>query len=101
MNLPILGFRINDFTYITDASFISEMEIEKLKGTHTLVVNAVRKRKHYSHFNVRDALDLIKKVKPQQAYFTHISHSLGKYSKVNNELPEHVALGYDGLKILL
>jgi len=101
MNLPILGFRINDFTYITDASFISEMEIEKLKGTHTLIVNAVRKRKHYSHFNVRDALDLIKRVKPQQAYFTHISHSLGKYSEVNKELPEHVALGYDGLKILL
>ena len=100
-NLPILGYRIGDFSYITDASFIEDSEIEKLKGSQVLVVNAVRKRKHYSHFNVQEAMELIEKVKPQKAFLTHISHSIGKYDEFNKELPQDISLGYDGLKILL
>ena len=100
-NLPILGYRIGDFSYITDASFIEDSEIEKLKGSEVLVVNAVRKRKHYSHFNVQEAMELIEKVKPQKAFLTHISHSIGKFDEFNKELPKGISLGYDGLKILL
>ena len=100
-HLPILGFRIGDFSYITDASFIDDSEIEKLKGSNTLVVNAVRKQKHYSHFSVQEAVDLIQTVNPKQGYLTHISHSVGTYESFNPELQKPVALGYDGLKILL
>jgi len=100
-NLPILGYRIGDFSYITDASFIEDSEIEKLKGSDVLIVNAVRKRKHYSHFNVQEATDLIAKVQPKRAFLTHISHSIGKYEDFNKELPKPISLGYDGLKILL
>jgi len=101
MNLPILGFKIHDFAYITDASFISKHELAKIQGINTLVVNAVRKRKHYSHFNVQDALEVIEFVQAKQAYLTHISHAIGKYEDMSKELPKNVALGYDGLKILL
>jgi len=99
--LPILGYRIGNFTYITDASFISDSEIEKIKGTQILVVNALRERKHYSHFNLEEAISFVEKVKPKQAFFTHISHSLGRYSVINNQLPENISYGFDGLKILL
>ena len=101
MNLPILGFRVGKFAYITDASFIEPKEILKLNGIEVLVINAVRKKKHYSHFNIDDALEVINSVNPNKAYLTHISHSLGIYSDINKELPQGVELGYDGLKILL
>jgi phosphoribosyl 1,2-cyclic phosphate phosphodiesterase len=100
-HLPILGFRIADFTYITDASFIEEREIEKIKGSHTMIVNALRPQKHYSHFSIQEAIDLIQICKPEQAFLTHISHSVGNYESFNPELPKPISLGYDGLKILL
>jgi phosphoribosyl 1,2-cyclic phosphate phosphodiesterase len=100
-HLPVFGYRIRNFAYITDVNFISEKEQEKLKDLEVLVVNALRKEKHISHFNLSEALELIEKVKPKKAYLTHISHFLGKYNEVFKELPENVFLAYDGLEINL
>ena len=100
-DLPVLGFRMHDFTYITDANLIDERELEKIKGTKVLVLNALRREEHYSHFNLQQALDIVKKVQPQEAYFTHISHHLGLHAEVEKELPENVHLAYDGLGIEL
>jgi len=97
--LPVLGFRVNDFTYITDANFIADEELEKIKGSNVLVLNALRRETHYSHFNLAQALEIVEKVKPERAYFTHISHHLGLYDEVKKELPENVFLAYDGLVI--
>lgn len=97
--LPVLGFRIGDFTYITDANFIADEELEKIKGTKYLVLNALRKEIHYSHFNLEQALEIVKKIQPEHAYFTHVSHHLGLHEVVEKELPNHVHLAYDGLMI--
>jgi len=99
--MPVLGFRINDFTYITDANFIAPGELEKIKGTKVLVLNALRKSKHISHFNLEEAIELVQLIKPEQAYFTHISHLLGKHDDVTAELPENIHLLYDGLELKL
>ena len=97
--LPVTAFRIDNFTYITDANFISESEKEKLKGTEILVVNALRKEEHISHFTLQQALDLIAEIKPKKAYLTHISHLLGTHNEVTLELPKNVSIAYDGLVI--
>mgnify|MGYP000274166479 CR=1 FL=1 len=97
--LPVFGFRVKDFTYITDANFISETELEKIKGTDTLVLNALRKETHISHFNLEEALDIIEKVKPKKAYLTHLSHHMGTHRKVSLTLPQNVEIAYDGLRI--
>ena len=97
--LPVLGFRIGDFTYITDANFIAEEELEKIKGSKVLVLNALRKEAHYSHFNLQQAIDIVEKVKPERAYFTHISHHLGLHEKTEKELPSNIFLAYDGFTI--
>ncbi|MEY2793296.1 MAG: Phosphoribosyl 1,2-cyclic phosphate phosphodiesterase [Bacteroidota bacterium] len=99
--LDIFGYRIGDFTYITDANFIEEEEIEKIKGTKVLVLNALRKASHVSHFNLAEALEIIAKVNPEQAYLTHVSHQLGLHAEVQKELPPNVFLAYDGLKITI
>lgn len=99
LKLPVLGFRIGDFTYITDANYIREEEKEKIKGSHTLVLNALRRESHPSHFTLDQALELIEELQPQRAYLTHISHQLGLHSEVEVTLPDHVHLAYDGLKI--
>ncbi len=99
--LPVLGFRFDKFVYITDANFISETEKEKIKGCEVLVLNALRKEKHISHFSLAEAIQLVNEIKPKQAYFTHISHQLGKQIDVENELPSHIRLAYDGLQIEL
>ncbi|MEM6723282.1 MAG: MBL fold metallo-hydrolase [Bacteroidota bacterium] len=99
--LPILGFRIGDFTYITDAKTISQKEKEKFKGSKVMVVNALHKREHISHFNLEEALAFIEEMQPEQAYLSHISHYMGLHAEVNQELPANVALAYDGLKIQL
>jgi len=96
--LPIFGYRIKDFTYITDANFISPEEKEKIKGTKVLVINALRIKKHISHFNLEEALELIEELKPETAYLTHISHYLGFHDEVQKQLPKNVFLSYDGLK---
>ena len=95
MTLPIFGYRIRNFAYITDASFISETEKKKLKGVKVLVINALRREQHYSHFNLEQALAIIDEIKPERAYLTHVSHRLGKYVDVSQELPQNVFLGID------
>ena len=96
--LPILGFRIGDFTYITDANYIPEEEKEKIIGTRYLVIGALRKQKHISHFSLEDALKFIAELSPKRAYITHISHQMGKFEDVQRELPAGVLLAYDGLQ---
>jgi len=99
--MPVLGFRIADFTYITDAKSISEKEKEKIKGSKVLVLNALRREEHISHFTFQEAIDLAKELDVEQAYFTHISHQLGLHEQVSEELPSNVFLAYDGLKLIL
>ena len=97
--LPVLGFRFGNFTYITDANYISPAEKEKIKGSEVLVLNALRKEKHISHYTLAEALSLIEELKPKMAYLTHISHQLGLHSEVEKELPENVRIAFDGMKI--
>ena len=97
--LPVLGFRIGDFTYITDAKTISEKEKEKIKGTKILIVNALRKTPHLSHFNLEEALSFIAEIAPEKAYLTHISHLFDKHDNINAVLPERVYAAFDGLQI--
>jgi phosphoribosyl 1,2-cyclic phosphate phosphodiesterase len=99
--MPVLGFRIADFTYITDAKSISEKEKEKIKGSKVLVLNALRKEEHISHFTFQEAIDLVKELGVEQAYFTHISHQLGLHEEVSAELPSNIFLAYDSLKLNL
>ena len=99
MNLPVFGFRINDLTYITDAKTISVKEKQKIKGSKVLILNCLRIEEHYSHFNLEEALSLVEELKPEQAYFTHISHLLGFHEEVSKTLPNNINLAYDGLQI--
>lgn len=101
MRLPVLGYRIENFAYITDANYVPPEEIKKLIGVKVFVVNALRKEKHVSHFSLNEALELIKKVKPEKAYLTHISHQMGLHEDVGKELPENVFLAYDGMLVKL
>lgn len=97
--MEVLGFRIGDFTYITDANYISDDELEKVKGSKVLVLNALRKTEHISHFSLPQAIAIAQKIKAEETYFTHISHQLGLHETVEKELPPHMHLAYDGLKI--
>ncbi len=97
--LPVFGFRIGDFSYITDANYISEEEKEKLHGTKFLVINALRKQKHISHYSLSESLELIKELSPRRAYITHISHQMGMHHDINEELPRGISLAYDGLRL--
>ena len=100
-DLQVFGFRFNDFAYLTDVKTIEEEELEKLKGLKILVINALRIRPHYSHFNLEEALAFIDIVKPEKAYLTHISHLLGFHDDVQQLLPENVFLAYDNLQLNL
>lgn len=97
--LQVFGFRIKDFTYLTDVKKISSEEKEKVKGSKVLVVNALREEAHHSHFNLEEALAFVSEMKPDVAYFTHISHLLGFHDEVENKLPDNVHLAYDNLVI--
>ena len=99
--LPVLGFRIGDFAYLTDANFISEKEKEKLFGVKTLVVNALRRETHISHFTLSQAVALIREMSPRMGYLTHISHQMGPSRVVNDELPQNIRIAYDGLVLEL
>jgi phosphoribosyl 1,2-cyclic phosphate phosphodiesterase len=101
LKLPVLGFRIHNFSYITDANYISESTFEKLKGTQTLVINALQRERHISHFNLEEALKMVEKINPEKTYFTHISHKLGTQKEVEQDLPQNVFLAFDGLQISL
>ncbi|WP_339664479.1 MBL fold metallo-hydrolase [Maribacter arcticus] len=99
--LQVFGYRVGDFTYLTDVKTIKEKELEKIKGSKIVVVNALRLDPHLSHFNLKEALAFIEKVKPEKAYFTHISHLLGFHDEVEKSLPKNVHLAYDNLTITL
>ncbi|MFT7249528.1 MAG: phosphoribosyl 1,2-cyclic phosphate phosphodiesterase [Psychromonas sp.] len=99
--LPVFGFRVKDFTYITDANYISDVEKEKAKGSKVLVLDALQKIPHISHFTLEQAIELAKEIGAEQTYFTHISHKMGLHDEVNRELPEGMALAHDGMSIIL
>ena len=94
--MQVYGFRINDFVYLTDVSFIDSCEIEKMKNAKLIVLDALRKSEHISHFNLYQALDLLGVLKPQRALLTHISHYMGLHNEVNEELPKNIKLAFDG-----
>lgn len=95
--LPVLGFRFDNFTYITDANFIDEKELEKTYNTDILVLNALRREAHYSHFSLDEAIAIAQKVNAKQTFFTHISHHMGLHDAINKTLPKNMYLAYDGL----
>ncbi len=95
--MPVMGFRIGDFTYITDANRIEETEKQKIRGSKTLVLNALRRQKHISHFTLSEAVDLVQELDVPSGYFTHISHQLGTHAEIEGELPAGMHLAYDGL----
>jgi phosphoribosyl 1,2-cyclic phosphate phosphodiesterase len=98
-NMPITGFRIDDFTYITDAKTLSEGAKAKIKGSKTLVVNAVREEPHHSHFNLDEALAFIEEMEVEKAYLIHISHRFARHSAIQKKLPANIEVAYDSLKL--
>lgn len=98
-DIPILGFRIGDLTYLTDVKFVSETEKEKIAGTKYLITSALHHREHPMHMNLREALAFVAELSPERAWFTHVSHQMGRVSDVERQLPPGVALAYDGLEI--
>lgn len=96
LKMPVLGFRFGNFTYITDANRIEDSEKEKIRGSEQIVLNALRHEKHLSHFTLQEAIDEVRELDVPHAWFTHISHQLGKYSEVNPTLPAGMELAYDG-----
>lgn len=99
LKMPVLGFRFGKFTYITDANRIDDDEKQKIAGSEMLVVNALRKQKHISHFTLGEAIDIVQELKIPQARFTHISHQLGRHAEIEAELPEGMHLAYDGMEV--
>lgn len=99
--MPVFGYRIGNFTYITDAKTVSDQEIEKIKGTEILIVNALHQSEHISHFNLNEALDFISKVSPKKAYLTHISHLFGTHEEIEKLLPDNVYPAFDGMQLEL
>lgn len=99
--LPVLGFRIGDFTYITDCNHIPEESFELIRGSKVLVLNALQKESHISHFTLDEAIQKAKEIGAEQTYFTHMSHKIGLHAAIEEELPEGIALAYDGLQVTL
>jgi phosphoribosyl 1,2-cyclic phosphate phosphodiesterase len=97
LNMPVLGFKFNSFTYITDANRIDEVEKEKIRNSSTIVINTLRKQSHISHYSLNEALQLVDELQIPNAFFTHISHQMGKHADVNSSLPVNRRLAWDGL----
>ncbi len=97
--MPVLGFRIGDFSYLTDASFIKPEEFDKLRGSKVVILNALRKEKHHSHFSLQQATELLQELAPDKGFITHISHQMGLHREINASLPGNIKLSYDGLRI--
>jgi len=97
LHMPVLGFRMGDITYITDANAVTEEEKQKIRGSSILVLNALRKEPHISHFNLAEAVALAQELAVPRTFFTHLSHQMGLHAEVSNELPTGVELAYDGL----
>ena len=99
--MEVFGFRIGDFTYITDANYIASEEMDKVRGSKILVLNALRLEQHISHFTLAEAIEVAQNLNCQETYFTHISHQLGLHQEVNQNLPDHISLAHDGLVLEL
>ena len=99
LKMPVYGFRFGDFTYITDANRIEESEKQKIRGSNVVVINALRHKKHISHYTLDEAIELVSELNIPAAYFTHTSHQLGKHGDINNTLPAGMELAYDGLRL--
>jgi phosphoribosyl 1,2-cyclic phosphate phosphodiesterase len=97
----VLGFRIGKMAYLTDFNSFPNTELEKLKNLDVLIINALRREPHVSHFTLDEALSVISEVKPVHAYLTHVSHQMGRYSDVEKLLPDNVIIAYDGLSLVL
>ncbi len=97
--LPVKAFRIGDLTYITDANYISEADLKKIAGSRIIIINALRREEHISHFTLKEAVDLLVKLKPEKGYLTHISHQLGLHNEISKGLPSWIQPAYDGLKV--
>lgn len=100
-DMEVYGYRIDDFAYVTDVNFISPASKKKLQNLDVLVLSALRWTKHYSHFTVDEAIEMVQELKPKQAYFTHISHQLPPYEQLQEYLPEGIDIAYDGLSLNL
>lgn len=99
--LPVFGFRIENFTYITDANYISDIELEKIKGSKVVVLNALQKEDHVSHYNLQQAIAVLKTIAPEKAYLIHLGHRMGTHASVAKELPDFIEIAYDGLTLNL
>lgn len=99
--MPVFGFRIGGFSYLTDANFIADEELNKMKDSNIVIINALRKEKHISHFNLNEAIDILQYLAPEKGYITHISHQMGLRSEIEKNLPENIYLAYDGLTMHL
>ncbi len=99
LKMPVYGFRFGKFTYITDANRIEDIEKQKITGSTTLVINALRHKKHISHYTLDEAIELVAELEVPNAYFTHTSHQLGKHADINRDLPKGMQLAYDGLQL--
>ncbi|MFT2007971.1 MBL fold metallo-hydrolase [Pontibacter sp. 13R65] len=97
--LPVLGYRIGDFTYITDVNYIAPEEMDKIRGSKVVVLDALRREPHISHYSLQEALDVLAELRPEKAYITHISHLMGQHRHVEMQLPDFVSLAHDGLQI--
>jgi len=97
--LPVFGFRLDKIAYVTDVNRLEDAEMDKLRGLDILIINALRKEVHISHYNLSQALEVIAEVQPKRAYLTHLSHQMGFHDEVQQELPENVFLSYDGLEL--
>ena len=100
-SLPVLGFRVADFVYLTDVKTISPEEKLKAKNAKVLVLSALHRKEHHSHLNLNQAIELIKELSPEKAYLIHLSHQMGLHEEVSDLLPENVAIAYDGLKLTI
>ncbi|TGD79583.1 MBL fold metallo-hydrolase [Hymenobacter wooponensis] len=99
--LPVLGFRVGNFTYVTDANYLTPEALERMRGSEVIVLNALRHEKHISHFTLQEAVDILEDLAPSRAYLTHISHQLGRHHEVEADLPAFIRLAYDGLRVKL
>lgn len=99
LNLPVLGFRIGNISYLTDANHLEAQELEKMRGSKVVVINALRREKHISHFNLKEAIEVLESIKPEKAYLTHMSHQMGLHAHLQQELPDFIQPAYDGLRI--
>ncbi len=99
--LPVFGFRIGEFSYLTDANKIQPEELDKMRGSKYVIINALRKEKHISHFSLQEAVDILLNLKPEYGYIIHISHQMGLHKEIEKMLPDNISPAYDGLKLFL